>query len=196
MQLLISVEPDTRRAYPTVRHPPPTHPPSPLAPVRRPPTFAPTFLPVSPRPLLKRPSANSTSCRRASCRLVPENYPLAPFAAGWRRVTSLSKNGRCRLSLYRSASLSFCVLSCVLVPFFHLAPRCSSLLLHLLLPLPLLLFSLSLPLVLYSLLSRYFFFSRFFVPPPFSLLPLSSAFSLPFSRTSLRELSSSSFVSP
>jgi len=62
MQLLISVEPDTRRV-PNL---------SPRAAL-----FA--LLPVFPVPLarpFKRPTANSTSCRRASCRLVPESYPL------------------------------------------------------------------------------------------------------------------------
>lgn len=85
MQLLISVEPDTRR----VPNLPPPVPLSTLLPATRPSPFGQLDL-LPPR--LLPPCAGE--------------LPSAPFAAGWRRVTSLSKNGRCRLSLSCSG-LSF-----------------------------------------------------------------------------------------
>lgn len=88
MQLLISVEPDTRRV-PNLPLPPPPVPLSSLLPVPRPSPFGQLDL-LPPR--LLPPCAGE--------------LPSAPFAAGWRRVTSLSKNGRCRLSLSCSG-LSF-----------------------------------------------------------------------------------------
>lgn len=169
---MISVEPDTPPAARTQLF-------SPLAP-RLPPS---TLLPSStrlPRPLRGRPSANSTSCHRASCRLVPESYPLAPFVAGWRRVTSLSKNGRCRLSLYHSVSL----LSCSLVRTFFFFHLFSSLLVSLFL------YSVPFSVSSFSSAPALFFFcpdifpSRVFFPP-LSFSPFSSGFSLPFASSLL-----------
>lgn len=85
MQLLISVEPDTRRV-PNL--PPPCRSPRSYLPPRPSPFGQLDLLP----PRLLPPCAGE--------------LPSAPFAAGWRRVTSLSKNGRCRLSLSCSG-LSF-----------------------------------------------------------------------------------------
>lgn len=82
---MISVEPDTRR----VPNLPPPVPLSTLLPATRPSPFGQLDL-LPPR--LLPPCAGE--------------LPSAPFAAGWRRVTSLSKNGRCRLSLSCSG-LSF-----------------------------------------------------------------------------------------
>lgn len=178
MQLLISVEPDTRRAYPTVLslNPPPVH--------RPPRSYLPTLLP---RRLLGRPSANSTSCRRASCRLVPESYPLAPFAAGWRRVTSLSKNGRCRLSLVPFClSLFFRALTLVRICLFS-----SSILLPHAARQSLFQFGLSLPLLLCLFCLSIFPSHALF--PPFSFSPLSSTFSLSHSRGLLSAISLLSF---
>lgn len=104
MQLLISVEPDTRRV-PNL--PPPA--------------------PRSSRSYLCFPSPSLTPSNALRPTRPPASAPLAalyrratlcPFrGGGWRRVTSLSKNGRCRLSLSRSASLS-----CAPSPSFHLLP--------------------------------------------------------------------------
>lgn len=131
MQLLISVEPDTRRV-PNI--PPPCRSPRsyPALPPPRPSPFG--QLDLLP-PHLLPPCAGE--------------LPSAPFAAGWRRVTSLSKNGRCRLSLSCSG-LSFA------------RPRA-----HLLLPsvllLPFLFFDLSFPLFLSGLSRSHsiLFFSMF-----------------------------------
>jgi len=102
---------------------------------------------------------------------------LCPFrGGGWRRVTSLSKNGRCRLSLSRSASLSSAP-----SPSFHLLPAHSA----------------SSSPLFFSLLSPRFllFFSRCFSFSPFlsagSLSPflhlqLSSVISLPRAYFSLQ----------
>lgn len=138
MQLLISVEPDTRR----VPNLPPPVPLSLLLPAPHPSPFGQLDL-LPPR--LLPPCAGE--------------LPSAPFAAGWRRVTSLSKNGRCRLSLSCSG-LSF--------------PRPRA---HLLLP-----SVLALSLSLSFSLSRSLLFSLSFWPLSFPLYPFFlSMFSLALS---------------
>lgn len=163
MQLLISVEPDTRRV-PNL--PPPA--------------------PRSSRSYLCSPSPSPTPSNALRPTRPPAGAPLAalyrratlcPFrGGGWRRVTSLSKNGRCRLSLSRSASLS-----CAPSPSFHLlpAPPASS---------PLF-FSLLLSLRFLPFFSRCFSFSPFLSAgsaSPFLHLQLSSVISLPRAYLSLR----------
>lgn len=163
MQLLISVEPDTRRV-PNL--PPPA--------------------PRSSHSYLCSPSPSRTPSNALRPTRPPAGAPLAalyrratlcPFrGGGWRRVTSLSKNGRCRLSLSRSASLS-----CAPSPSFHLLPALPA-------SSPLF-FSLLLSLRFLPFFSRCFSFSPFLSASsvsPFLHPRLSSVISLPRACFSLR----------